>query len=345
MNPDLCAQFDAEPGFLNTASLGVPPRATVEAVEAVLAGWRGGLLAPADFDEDVRRVRAAWATLSGVDPSWVATGPSVSSFVGLVAASLPPDAEVVVAEGDFTSVLFPFLAQERRGVTVRAVPLDDLVPSLRPQTSLVAVSAVQSADGTIVDVEALVAAAAAHGTQVLVDTTQSCGWLPLDCSGVDYAVCGAYKWLLAPRGVAFLSVRPERMDAVIPHAANWYAGGDIWSSIYGTPLRLAVDARRFDVSPAWLSWVGATPSLELVASLDIEAVRAHDVGLADAFLTRLDLPPQGSAIVTVDAPGAAAALAAAGVRAAVRAGKARLSFHLYNDEADVDLAVAALRPC
>lgn len=311
-------------------------------MQEVLAGWQRGTLQPPDFDSYVSRARAAWASLAGVDPSWVATGPSVSTFVGLVAASVPEGAEVLLAEGDFTSVLFPFLVQERRGVSVRVVPFEELVGSVRAQTTFVAVSAVQSADGRVIDVDALVAAATEHGVQVLLDTTQSCGWLAIDCSRVDYAVCGAYKWLLAPRGTAFLSVRPERIGALVPHAANWYAGGDIWGSIYGTPLRLAADARRFDISPAWLCWAGAAPSLELVAALDPEAVRAHDVGLADTFLDRLGLPSQRSAIVTVDAPGAAEALAAAGARAAVRAGRVRLSFHLYNDLADVDLAVAAL---
>ena len=343
MDPELRSQFDVQPGFLNTASLGLPPRETVAQMHEVLAGWQEGRLHPAAFDEYVRRARTAWARLAGVDPTWVATGPSVSTFVGLVAASLPADAEVLVAEGDFTSVLFPFLVQERRGVSVRAVPLDELVGSVRGSTSLVAVSVVQSSDGRVLDVDALVAAAAEHGAQVLLDTTQSCGWLPTDCARVDYAVCGAYKWLLAPRGTAFFSIRPDRLEAIVPHAANWYAGGDVWGSIYGTPLRLATDARRFDLSPAWLCWAGAAPSIELVAGLDPTAVRAHDVGLADAFLDRMDLPSQDSAIVTVDAPGAAEALAAAGVRAAVRAGRVRLSFHICNDDADVDLAVRALQ--
>jgi len=343
VDADLRAQFEGGPGFLNTASLGLPPRATVTAMQDVLSGWQRGSLQPPDFDAYVQRSRVAWAQLSGVDPGWVATGPSVSTFVGLVAASVPDDAEVLLAEGDFTSVLFPFLVQEGRGVTTRVVPLDELVGSVRDQTSLVAVSAVQSADGRVIDVDALVATAAEHGTEVLLDTTQSCGWLPIDCSRVDYAVCGAYKWLLAPRGTAFLSIRPDRIEAVMPHAANWYAGGDIWGSIYGTPLRLAADARRFDISPAWLCWAGAAPSLELVASLDPEAVRANDVGLADIFLAHMDRPSQGSAIVIVDVPGAADALAAAGVRAAVRAGKVRLSFHLYNDEADIELAVSTLQ--
>lgn len=71
-------------------------------------------------------------------------------------------------------------------------------------------------------------------------------------------------------------------------------------------------------------------------------MRAHDVRLADRFLERLGLPAQGSATVTVAGDGLAERLADAGVRAAVRAGRVRASFRLYGDEADVDLAVAAL---
>jgi selenocysteine lyase/cysteine desulfurase len=89
--------------------------------------------------------------------------------------------------------------------------------------------------------------------------------------------------------------------------------------------------------------VGTAVALELLADLDMEAVRDHDVRLADDLLSRLGEPPQRSAIVTLDVPPPAAArLEAAGVRTAVRAGRLRASFHLYNDEADVELAARAL---
>ena len=342
MTPELKALFAPEPGYLNTASLGVPPLATVAAVDEVLRGWTTGHLSPPDFDDHVNRSRRAWASLTGVDPSTVATAAAVSELVGLVAAAVPDGGRVVVAEGEFTSVTFPFLAHADRGVRVEEVPLEDL-PSITGPADLVAVSSVQSADGRLVDLPGVLAAAQAAGTRVLLDTTQSCGWLPLDVTGVDYVVCGGYKWLLCPRGTAFLSVRPDRMDGLRPLAANWYAGDDPWTSIYGSPLRLAADARRFDVSPAWFSWVGAAESLELLAGLDTAAVRDHDVALANALLDRLGLPRQNSAIVTLDAAdGAAERLSEAGVRTAMRAGRVRASFHLYNDVADVDLAVDAL---
>jgi selenocysteine lyase/cysteine desulfurase len=333
--------FEAEPGYLNTASLGVPPAASVERMSEILGRWRRGRLSPPEFDADIARARAAWAAISRVPIETVAIGASVSEFVGVIAAALPDGARVVIPRGEFTSLLFPFLVHADRGVTVDEVALEEL-PHLRGRADLVAVSAVQSANGRLADLDAIAVAAGAAGARLLVDTTQSCGWLPLDCSRFDYAVCGAYKWLLSPRGTAFMSVSAEAAGGLRPLAAGWYAGDEPWQSVYGTPLRLARDARRFDTSPAWFSWAGAVPSLELLAGLDAAAIHAHNVALADAFLSRLGEAPQASAIATVDRPGAAAALEAAGVRAAVRAGRVRVSFHLYNTDADVELAVAAL---
>jgi selenocysteine lyase/cysteine desulfurase len=46
--------------------------------------------------------------------------------------------------------------------------------------------------------------------------------------------------------------------------------------------------------------------------------------------------------VTVNVPGADERLAAAGIRAAVRQGRVRASFHAYTTESDVDRALEAL---
>ena len=103
-------------------------------------------------DRAVVRAREAYARIAGVPASWVAAAPQVSVLVGLVAAALPDGAEVVLPEGDFASLVFPFLVHADRGVTVRHVPLDRLAASVGPRTTLVAYSAVQSADGRIADV-------------------------------------------------------------------------------------------------------------------------------------------------------------------------------------------------
>jgi selenocysteine lyase/cysteine desulfurase len=131
-------------------------------------------------------------------------------------------------------------------------------------------------------------------------------------------------------------------ETLVPHSAGWYAGEDVHGSYFGPPLRLAADARRFDTSPAWFSWVGTQPALELVNRIGVASVYDHDVALANRFRAGLDLEPSDSAIVCVDLPDAADRLERAGIRAAMRGGRLRVSCHLYNVEADIDAALDAI---
>ncbi len=331
-----------EPGWLNTASYGLPPVPAWDELQQALQVWRRGAASWEPWGESGERARAAFARLVQVDPARVAIGGTVSELLGLVAASLPDDARVVVPEVEFTSNLFPWLVHRDRGVEVVTVPTDRLLDAVTPGTTLVAASLVQSSTGEVLPLAELVAAARAVDALVVVDGTQGVGWLPTDASGVDAFVCAAYKWLMSPRGSAFLAVSDRLRDRLRPMNAGWYAGADVHTSYYGLPLRLAQDARRFDVSPAWFSWVGTAPALELLEQVGVEQVHAYDVALANRFRAGLGLPATGSAIVSATVAGAAEKLEAAGIRAAVRAGALRASFHLYTTDADVDAALDAL---
>ncbi len=336
--------FDPDVTYVNTASLGLPPRVTAEALDDVHARWRRGHVQATDFDPVVADARAAFARLVGADPATVAVGHQVSPLVGLVAASLRTGSTVLVAEDDFTSVSFPFLAQRERGIRVVEAPLADLAEHVDGTTSLVAVSLVQSADGSLAPLEAVEAAAARHGAEVLLDLTQAAGWLPVDAGRAGYTVCGAYKWLLSPRGTAFLTVRPDLLEGLVPASAGWYAGRDPWSSIYGSPLRLADDARRLDTSPAWFGWVGTRASLHYLERVGVEAVHAHDLEVEAAFAAAAGLEPAGRALRSVDADDAVPALLEReGVVAATRAGRLRVSFHVHNTVAEAERLGALLR--
>jgi selenocysteine lyase/cysteine desulfurase len=196
--------------------------------------------------------------------------------------------------------------------------------------------------GEVADLDAIAAAAAHHGATTVVDATQACGWLPLDASRFGAVICGAYKWLMSPRGTAFMVVGDALQETMVPHSAGWYAGADVHASYFGPPLRLATDARRFDTSPAWFSWVGTQPALELVNRIGVEHVYAHDVALANRFRAGLGLAPSDSAIVCVAVPDAAERLAQAGIACAMRGGRLRVSCHLYNSDADIDAALDAV---
>ncbi|WP_141932436.1 aminotransferase class V-fold PLP-dependent enzyme [Microbacterium sp. SLBN-146] len=339
------AAFDGGRGYLAACTVGLPPRSTRDAIVEDVTRAAAGEIDPVAYSAIVERSRSLFAALVGVPPDRIAVGSQVSVFTALIAGAVPDGGEILVPDGDFSSIARPLL-HAGRGLRVRSVPLALLADAVGPDTACVAFSLVQSATGDVADVEAITRAARRHGAVTYCDATQAVGWMPVDATRVDALVCHAYKWLCAPRGVAFLAVSAELQTRLRPIHAAWYAGEDPWQSCYGSSFALASDARRFDVSPAWQAFVGAAPALALFAGLDAARVHAHTTHLATLFRTRMGLarPAIDSAIVTWDDPGAAdlAALTASGIRASGRSGRARVAFHVFNDERDVDDALRAL---
>ncbi len=338
------AQFPGGQGYLGACSLGLPTFATLDALRGDQMDWATGRCSPARYDAIIDRTRATFARLMNIAADRVAIGSHTSAMVSVLADGVPDGAEVLCVEGDFSSVVFPFVVARSRGVRVRHVPLEELASAITRQTYLVAFSLVQSATGQVADVAAITAAAERNGAFTACDTTQAGGAMPVDASLFDATVCHAYKWLCAPRGAAFMTLSTRYERTLKPIQANWYAGEDIWGSCYGPEMRLAADARRFDVSPAWPVWVGAEPAIELFASLDLNEVQAHNVALADAVSDGLDIPRTGQAILTIpDSDGRQlAAITAAGLVASGRAGRLRMAFHLWNDERDVARVLSVL---
>ncbi len=334
--------FDAGSNFLAVASIGIPTRETADALRNDIDLWASAQRDPMDYDGIIERTRGHYARLVGVDPGRVATGSQTSVITSVIAAAVPDGAEVLCVEGDFSSIVFPFL--QRSGIRVRNVPLAELAGSITDETWLVVFSHIQSATGVVADVDAIVAAATSHGAFTLCDTTQSAGVHPVDASLFDATICHAYKWLCAPRGVAFLTLGVSFQASLVPLQAGWYAGADVWQSCYGPSMALASDARAFDVSPAWPAWVGAEPAIRMFADLDIDEVWSYTTGLGDALCDALGIEQQHQAIVTWGDQDASdlRKLVAAGIRASGRAGRLRAAFHLWNTPADVAAVVAAL---
>jgi hypothetical protein len=114
---------------------------------------------------------------------------------------------------------------------------------------------------------------------------------------------------------------------------------------YGSPLALDDTRRRFDTSLAWHSWVGALPSLVAIRSIPPRARRELACAAVRRLAQRLDVPEPPSSILSLQVSNPAEArqsLAAAGVRASVRADRVRISSHVYNAAEDGDRAAAAL---
>jgi selenocysteine lyase/cysteine desulfurase len=346
------AQFRPGPGvtYLDTATYGLPPQATVDAIHQAELDWQAGVADwQTDWDAPTDEAPRSFASLIGASPDTIATIPASSVGTGLVAGMLGAGDEVVVRADEFTSTLFPLLVAKERGATIREVAFDDLASSIGPSTSLAAFSLVQMQTGRVADVEAIVTASERHGARVLIDATQGVPFVPLEgvIDRIDYLVCSGYKHLLSPRGTGYFYVRRDHWDELEPRNANWRAADRPFERFFGGPLTLAPDARRFDVSRGWFAWIGATSSLRLLTEWKAAGAFAAVLDLAESLAARLRVPWYGGSLVCVpleDGESARRALQAAGVRTSVRGTAIRFAVHVYNTDADLDRAAEAIAP-
>jgi selenocysteine lyase/cysteine desulfurase len=351
-SPELLALFEhRRRAYVDSATVGLPPKATVEALTRALGEWQSGI---ASWEEDWEPAgdlcRQEISPMLGAPAEEIALVPAVSVGVAPVAAALGPDDEVIVPGDEFDSLLLPLAAlAERRGAHVRRVPFRDVAGAVEPRTTLVATSHVRSNGGAVQDLDSVAAAAASVGARVVVDATHSAGLLPIDAAerGLDVVVAAAYKHLLCPRGVAFVRMAPEAQQAYAPVSASWVSVEP--RRYYGSGVDdLASDARRFDVSLAWHAWVGAVESLRFLNSIPAEERRRWCVSLASELAARVGVEPTGSSFLSVPVGVSldqlTRRLADADVAAAIRAGEVRVSFHVYNTRADVDHVADVLGP-
>ena len=242
---------------------------------------------------------------------------------------------MVVPDVEFTSNLFPYLVQSR--LDVRTVPVAAVADAVADGAGAVAFSAVQMSTGEVADVDAILEAASAVDAVTICDATQAVGWLPIDAGRFDARRLRRLQVAdVAARHRLSHRLGPAARAARCPTAPAGTRARTCHASYFGPPLRLAARARRFDLSPAWFCWVGTAPALELIEEVGVQAIHDHDVALANRFRAGLGMEAANSAIVSADVPDAAARLERAGIVAAMRGGRLRTSWHVYNDERDVD---------
>jgi selenocysteine lyase/cysteine desulfurase len=347
--------------WLNCATAPPAARPVSDALARAHRAWVDGSFDWQDWERDADETREPFAGLIGADAQTIALLPSLSEAAATVAASLPPG-RVVVGADEFRSNLFPWLALEARGCAVVTVAsrdgvlyADDLAAAVDGSTVLVAVSAVHSATGARPRLDGLAARCREVGARLFVNATQLIGALRFDVDDVapDFVATHGYKWLLTPRGAAWLHVRPDRLDELRPLAPSWRTVAEPLADYYGGGLEMAPGARKLDGSLAWFSWTGALAAIELMASLDAREVEERCLALAAEF--RRDVKAMGfrtlpeqepSQIVSLavgDPDATIAELARRRVKGAVRGGLLRLSFHGFNDEEDLAAGLRALR--
>lgn len=240
MPSDLAHYWPLDPAvtFLNHGSYGACPRAVLEAQQHFRERMERN---PVEFltralEPLLDEARQELAAFLGADPQNLVFVPNTTTGVNAVLRSLrfEPGDEVLTTTHVYAACrnALDFIA-DRTGarVVMAAIPfpvesperIGELILAAKtPRTRLALLDHVTSPTGLIFPIAGLVRELATHGIETLVDGAHAPGMLPLDLEslGAAYYVGNCHKWLCAPKGAAFLHVRPDRQAAVRPLAIS-----------------------------------------------------------------------------------------------------------------------------
>ena len=290
---------------------------------------------------------------------------SASEGVNLVAETVDwcEGDNVVVADVEFPSMLYPWVNLEGKGVELRVVrsrdrliDLDDVRAVVDERTRVVAVSQVSYLTGQRISLPAIANVAWQKGARLLVDATHALGAISVDANYCDYLISSCYKWLLAAHGVGIFVWNRSRVPEISPPTLGWHSvtksGG--WTN--PTHLSLRPDADRFEIgNPSFPSVYILCNALERLAGAPAKDIERHVVDLAGAV--RNGLADRDFQVLTPAAPASHAGnvcfetdsadamtrhLANEGILVWGSEGRIRVSTHLYNSSADVQRLFAAL---
>jgi len=315
-----------------------------------------------------------FARLINADATDVAVVPSTMEGENLVNASLGvgPHAGILTDVGHYDASLVLYEELHRHGAPLAVVrvhggriDLADVQAQLSRKIRLVAVSAVSSTTGFEYDLSELCEIAHNAGALVYVDLIQAVGAIPVDvkASGVDFAACGTYKWLMGDFGTAFLYVSPAALERVRRVQVGWRQVRRQESHVLPFespgraigPYELASGAAGlFEVStPAWGPLATVVASIDYINQLGVEAIVRHRQPLLDALQAKLPplgfqpLTPQGShsPVVAFACQGAkrfVEPLQAERIRISVYESRIRISPSVYNTMDDIEHLVSVL---
>ena len=280
--------------YLNQASLGLIGQPAVAAMHSFLENVaRHGNLYMSDSDEINygHALRGVAGRLFHNDPSRIAILAGASELLGQfpLLFRLKPNATVLAVSSDFPAVTRPWIRQSYfEKIRVRFVDdlpdrdlTDAIINAIDETTGVIAVSSVQYATGTLVDVSRVARSAQKVGAFLIVDATQAAGAMLVDTSTLeaDAVVTSGYKWLGGHGGVALAAVS-ESLLKQLPILPGWMGAPDPFD-FDAKSVSLASDARRFTQSTmSYVSIAGLAVSIEQLLSLGEDRIEAHARQLA-----------------------------------------------------------------
>jgi isopenicillin-N epimerase len=226
--------LDPEVAFLNHGSFGATPRAVLAEQER----WRALMERhPTHFmSEELPRVlRTAAARLAafvGAQPDDLVFVENATAGCNTVLRSLrlAPGDEILVTDHGYAAVrkAAEYVAGRASARVVEAAvpfPVEDaaqvvaaVASRLGPRTRLAIFDHITSPTAVIFPVRELTELCRAAGVPVLIDGAHAPGMLSLDVPtvGADWYTGNCHKWLMAPKGSAFLWAAPDRQADTHP---------------------------------------------------------------------------------------------------------------------------------
>jgi cysteine desulfurase / selenocysteine lyase len=302
------------------------------------------------------------------DSTQVAIVASASEILGQLPMLLQPrpKSTILAVSSDFPAITRPWLRLAAlKDHTVRFVDdqptcdlTDTLIEAIDESTSVVAVSSVQYATGTVVDISRLRQSTVQVGARLIVDATQAAGAMPVDAAAwdADAVVASGYKWLGGHGGIALAVMSPLLLEQV-PPLTGWMGASDPFG-FDATSVSLANDARRYTQSTmSYASMAGLVVAVEQLLTLGDARIEAHARSLAAMLVNDVSKydwqpfrsvgDPAGSPhIISLGHPRESVQAIVERLRShniicGTRGGRIRISLAPYNDGSDVNALVEA----
>jgi selenocysteine lyase/cysteine desulfurase len=358
--------------YLNQASLGLIGQSAVTAMHTFIDNVaRHGNLCMSDRDEvaycETLRDRAS--RLLHCDSTQLAIVASASEILGQLPMLLQPrlKSTILAVSSDFPALTRPWLRLAAlKDHTVRFVDdhptcalTDTLIEAIDQSTAVVAVSSVQYATGTVVDISRLRQSTAQVGARLIVDATQAAGAMRVDAAAwdADAVVASGYKWLGGHGGVALAIMSPRLLEQM-PPLPGWMGASDPFG-FDATSVCLANDARRYTQSTmSYVSMAGLVVAVEQLLSLGEARIEAHARSLGAMLVSDVSEygwqpfrsfgDPAGSPhIISLGCPRESVQAIVERLRShnivcGMRGGRIRISLAPYNDASDVNALIEAL---
>jgi cysteine desulfurase/selenocysteine lyase len=308
--PILTRQVNGRPlAYLDSAASAQMPQTVIQAIEDYQrhshANVHRGVHtlsqeATAAYEGARERIRRF---LNAHSPREIVLVRGTTEAINLVAQSyarprLGPGDEILITALEHHANIVPWqMVCQQTGCTLVVAPinrrgeliLEEFHARLSPRTRLVALAHVSNALGTVLPLEAVIAAAHARGVPVLVDGAQAVAHKEIDVRALDcdFYTFSAHK-LYGPTGIGVLYGREALLESMPP----WQGGGDMILTVSFEHTTYNELPWKFEAgTPNMSGAVGLAAAIDYLEGLDIPAVAAHEQQLLQAATQELERIP------------------------------------------------------